>query len=179
MYLAERMIMESHKPGFTLIELLVVMTIIGILAGLAIMQFSQYKRNTYNSQSLQTVRSLIPTVQMLLDDLIERGVVNPATAASTTAWGGGAYSGGAGGCTDTNNSLSQTACTMLPNLIKNNPNFFVQIHTLYRPSTGFSDSYIMAQHCQGNKVIRAGQVINSTSTQWRITELPFSASYCP
>ena len=48
----------SNVKGFTLIELLIVIAIIGILASIAIPQFTQYKQRAYNSASKADLHNL-------------------------------------------------------------------------------------------------------------------------
>ena len=49
---------KKTEKGFTLIELLIVVAIIGILAAIAIPQFSKYRERAYNSAALTDLRNL-------------------------------------------------------------------------------------------------------------------------
>lgn len=48
---------RSNEKGFTLIELMIVIAIIGILAAIAIPQFSAYRTRSYNSAAESDLRN--------------------------------------------------------------------------------------------------------------------------
>ncbi len=57
-----------NRKGFTLIELLIVVAIIGILAAIAIPQFSAYRAKAYNSAAQSDLRNLKTQMESVYAD---------------------------------------------------------------------------------------------------------------
>lgn len=58
---------RSNK-GFTLIELLIVVAIIGILAAIAIPQFSAYRQKAYNSAAQSDLKNMKTAMEAYFSD---------------------------------------------------------------------------------------------------------------
>ena len=57
-----------NRKGFTLIELLIVVAIIGILAAIAIPQFSAYREKAYHSASTSDIKNLKTGMEAYMAD---------------------------------------------------------------------------------------------------------------
>jgi len=57
-----------NKKGFTLIELLIVVAIIGILAAIAIPQFSAYRAKAYNSSANSDTKNIKTGLEAYMAD---------------------------------------------------------------------------------------------------------------
>lgn len=72
--------MTTNSKGFTLIELMIVVAIIGILAAIAIPQFSSYRVRAYNSAAISDLKSFQTALEVYYNDNDEY----PASVDTTT-----------------------------------------------------------------------------------------------
>ena len=99
---------KTDSKGFTMIELLIVVAIIGVLAGIAIPQFGNYRYRSYNSASEADLRNAATAQEGYYIDALTYAATPTSLVGSTY----GLYTSAGvtlGGVSDTSN-YTLTAC---------------------------------------------------------------------
>jgi len=131
------MTINKNEKGFTLIELMIVVAIIGILAAIAIPQFSNYRTKAFNSAAISDLHTARLAEEAVFADYQEYG--------STVATNVGAV---IAGVALTANGWIATATTgeSAPVSISNN----VTLHAVVITTT-LATATITSQHASGDK----------------------------
>lgn len=169
---------KGNQKGFTLIELLIVVAIIGILAAIAIPQFSSYRQKAYNSAALSDTRNAKTAEESLYADLQGYGATDGAatlmTAAAPAAAGavnqgpmsaaiGGAVPAAGSRVAGTNNA---GASGSVPFGISNGVNLIASA-SVDAVLGGFDSYVILARHEQGDTAYGADS--DNTTTIYRVS----------
>lgn len=159
--------LRSNK-GFTLIELLIVVAIIGILAAVAIPQFSKYRIQGYNASGNSDMRNIRTSEESFFAEWQRYGRTEVAALPGAGGFGAGAKCTGPGVAATPNiitvtDNVATNRGLQIP--VGNNVDAFVS--TSADPGAAFS---LVVKHLQGDAMFAA----NSESTA--NYKLPYSTA---
>ncbi len=136
------MTINKNEKGFTLIELMIVVAIIGILAAIAIPQFSNYRTKAFNSAAISDLH----TARMAEEAVFADYQVYGASVAATTTAGAAA-----GALLNANGFVSTTTAGQNAPVSLSNNVLLVANMT----ATTFADASVTAKHTSGDKLYAA------------------------
>jgi len=142
---------KQTEKGFTLIELMIVVAIIGILAAIAIPQFSSYRTKAFNSAAMSDLHTARLAEEAVFADYQQYGSSAITGAVGTTA---GAL------LIVTGNIVTATATEASPITLSNNVKLIAAVDAIATAAY----ATIVAKHDQGDKFY-AGETDQSGTMQ--------------
>jgi len=145
------MTINKNEKGFTLIELMIVVAIIGILAAIAIPQFSNYRVKAFNSAAVSDLHTARMAEEALFADYQVYG--------STALTGAKGTAAAVTGASTKPVVATQTAGEEAPISVSKNVTMFAET------ASSASVAGIAAQHLNGDKVYYAQTDLSGNYTK--------------
>jgi len=157
---------SKKEKGFTLIELMIVVAIIGILAAIAIPQFSNYRTKAFNAAATSDLHTARLAEEAVFADYQKYG----GSSTSTTGSAAGTKLTTANLTNGKGYVATATAGESAPITLSKN----VELHAA-ATATSFANASIVAQHTSGDKAY-AGETDQSGTFQKAVTVGTFTGA---